>query len=269
MGKTMAERLLARAAGLDDVSAGEIVTATVDVVMMDDALGPTFINKEFTRLGEKFADKSRVVLISDHLTPASNVDQSEMLAQARRFAQRHEIAYYEGCGPCHQVLAEKCYDLPGTLLVGTDSHTVTAGAFGCFGTGIGSTEAIGVLMSGSLWLRVPESIEIVWEGELPRGLMAKDLILRTIKDIGHAGATYQAMELKGSTIQSLSMDERMCISNMTVEAGAKVGLIAADEKTDAYLQAHGNTRAYQKIDSDRMPTIAPAFPALQASWFHR
>lgn len=116
MGKTMAERLLARAAGLDDVSAGEIVTATVDVVMMDDALGPTFINKEFTRLGEKFADKSRVVLISDHLTPASNVDQSEMLAQARRFAQRHEIAYYEGCGPCHQVLAEKCYDLPGTLV---------------------------------------------------------------------------------------------------------------------------------------------------------
>lgn len=250
MGRTMAEKLLAKAAGLEEVSAGELVTARADVVMIDDALGPWFIEKDFVRLGEVFADKERVVVISDHLVPPGNVDQAEMLACCRRFGSKYGLAYYEGQGPCHQVLAENCYDLPGTLLVGTDSHTVTAGAFGCFGTGIGSTESIGVIMTGEIWMRVPESIEFVWEGELPRGVMAKDLVLRAIGDIGHAGATYKVMEFKGSTIRGLPMDERMCISNMTVEAGAKAGLIAADGVTDAYLREYGNKRPYEKLGSD-------------------
>jgi 3-isopropylmalate/(R)-2-methylmalate dehydratase large subunit len=250
MGKTLAEKLLARASGRDSVSAGEIVTAHVDVCMVDDSLGPVFIEKELERLGNRFADKSRVVCISDHLTPSGTTDQAEMVATARRWAEKHGIAYYEGEGPCHQVLGEHCYDLPGTVLVGTDSHTVTAGAFGCFGTGIGSTEAIGVIMMGTIWLRVPETIEVTWNGTLPKGTMAKDIVLRTMKDIGHAGATYKALEYKGSTICDLPMDERMCISNMAVETGAKVGLIAPDEKTDEYLRNHGCTKDYTKLTGD-------------------
>jgi 3-isopropylmalate/(R)-2-methylmalate dehydratase large subunit len=158
---------------------------------------------------------------------------------------------FEGIGPCHQILAEKGFSLPGTLLVGTDSHTCTAGAFGCFGTGIGSTEMLGVLVTGEIWMRVPETINIVWEGELPLGVMAKDIILKTIGDIGHAGATYMSMEFNGSTIRNLSMDERMTISNMAIEAGAKAGLIEPDQKTYDYIKNTSQKTDYEPIISDK------------------
>lgn len=250
MGKTMAEKLLAKASGKTSVSAGDIVIARVDTCMVDDALGPVFIEKELDRLGNPFADKSRVVCIADHLTPSGSVDQAEIVKTARQWAEKHAITYFEGEGPCHQVLAERGYDRPGTLLVGTDSHTVTAGAFGCFGTGIGSTEAVGVIATGEIWLRVPETIAVTWEGELSRGVMAKDVMLRTTKEIGHAGATYLALEFRGGTIRAMEMDERMCLSNMSVETGAKAGLIAPDAVTDAYLRECGCVRPYEKIESD-------------------
>ena len=136
------------------------------------------------------------------------------------------------------------------MQIGVDSHTCTAGAFGCFGTGVGSTEMVGVLATGEIWLRVPESMKITWEGKLGARVMAKDIFLRTIKDVGHAGATYQAMEFCGGAIRDLPIDERMCICNMTVEAGAKAGLIAADEKTEAYLKNIGNTKQYYMLSSD-------------------
>jgi 3-isopropylmalate/(R)-2-methylmalate dehydratase large subunit len=250
MGKTLAEKILARSCGRAEVNAGEIITARVDCLMMDDALGPWFADKPFQALGGKIRNPSAVVVISDHLVPSGNVDQAENVAYARSWSQRYGVDYIEGHGPCHQILGERGYDLPGTVLVGTDSHTCTAGAFGCFGTGIGSTEAAGVLHTGVIWLRVPESILVVWEGDLPAGVMAKDVILRTIKDIGHAGATYMAVECAGSTIRAMPMDERMCISNMAVEAGAKAGLIQADDITARYLENTGQNKPYTVFASD-------------------
>ncbi len=250
MGKTLAEKILAHCSGKGSVSAGDIITAHVDCLMMDDALGPWFVEKPFEELGGKVKTPNNVVVISDHYCPTSNVEHAENVAAARHWSERHGVAYYEGIGPCHQVLAEEGYDMPGTVLVGTDSHTCTAGAFGCFGTGIGSTEAAGVLHTGSIWLRVPESIRIIWDGTLSRRVMPKDLILKTIGDLGHAGATYMAMEFAGSTIRDMEMDGRMCLSNMAVEAGAKAGLIEADEKTLAYIRATGRTYSYQVFRSD-------------------
>lgn len=239
MGKTLAEKILAHCSGQAELSAGNIATIFVDCLMMDDALGPWFVDKPFQELGGVVKNPDNVVVISDHYCPTANVEHAENVAAARRWCERYGIRYFEGEGPCHQVLAENGYDVPGTILVGTDSHTCTAGAFGCFGTGIGSTEAAGVLHTGAIWLRVPESIRIQWSGSFSKRVMAKDLALKTIGDLGHAGATYMSMEFTGSTIRNMSMDERMCISNMAVEAGAKVGLIEADEKTDAYLKRIG------------------------------
>lgn len=250
MGRTLAEKILANCCGRGAVSAGEILTVKVDCLMMDDALGPCFVDKPFQELGGRIKHPDNVVVISDHYCPTANVEHSENVAYARHWCEKYGVAYYESEGPCHQVLAENGYDMPGTILVGTDSHTVTAGAFGCFGTGIGSTEAAGVLHTGTIWLRVPESVKIVWNGRLGGRVMAKDLILKTIGDLGHAGATYMAMEFVGSAIRALPMDERMCISNMSVEAGAKAGLIPADEKTEAYIKATGRTRPYHVFQSD-------------------
>ena len=250
MGKTLAEKILAHTCGRPEVSAGEIVTAFVDCLMMDDALGPWFVDKPFQELGGVIKNPDHVVVISDHLCPSGNVDQAENVAYARRWCEKYNIAYLEGIGPCHQILGEHGYDMPGTLLVGTDSHTCTAGAFGCFGTGIGSTEAAGVLHTGTIWLRVPESFRVAWNGRLPRRVMAKDLILKTIGDVGHDGATYMAMEFVGDTIRTMPMDERMCISNMAVEAGAKAGLIAADDVTEEYLRNTGRKYPYYIFRSD-------------------
>ena len=158
----------------------------------------------------------------------------------RQWAADHNVLnYYEYCGPCHQLMAEHGHVRPGSILVGTDSHTCTGGAFGAFATGIGSTEMAGVLISGQIWLRVPESIRVSWEGTLSHRVMAKDLSLKTIKAVGHSGATYKSIEYCGSTIDAMIMDERMCLSNMAVEMGAKVGLIAADRETFSFLEEHG------------------------------
>ena len=241
MGMTMAEKIIARASGKSTVTPGEFVWANIDTAMMDDLLGPrVVIAAEITKLGNKVWDKEKVVIISDHYSPAANITQAEILQFTRNWAKDYDISkYYEGLGPCHQILAEKGFDIPGTLMVGTDSHTTTAGAFGCFGTGIGSTEMLGVLVSGQIWLRVPETILFIWSGKLNAGVYAKDIILRTIKEIGQAGATYKVMEFAGECISSLSVDARMTITNMAVEAGAKTGLMAPDDKVFAYLSAIG------------------------------
>jgi 3-isopropylmalate/(R)-2-methylmalate dehydratase large subunit len=251
MGKTLAEKILARCAGQEEVFPGDTITANVDCAMLDDTLGPRYVEEGLQKLGGKIWDKGKVILIADHNAPPGTIAQSNIIALTREWSRRYGIErYYEEWGPCHQVLAETGCDLPGTLLVGVDSHSVTAGAFGCFGTGIGSTEMAGVLATGTIWLRVPESMKIIWEGHLPPGVMAKDLFLRTIRDVGHAGATYQVMEFCGSAISRLSMDERMCICNMTVECGAKAGLIMPDEKTAEYLEEIGNEKPYYMMQSD-------------------
>ncbi|EAX46368.1 homoaconitate hydratase family protein [Thermosinus carboxydivorans Nor1] len=255
MGMTMAEKIIARAANKRQVKPGEFVWANVDTAMMDDLLGPRVVIAEhIKRLGDQIWDKEKVVIISDHYSPAANITQAEILQFTRNWAKEYGInKYYEGLGPCHQVLAEKGFDIPGTLMVGTDSHTTTAGAFGCFGTGIGSTEMLGVLVSGQIWLRVPETMLFVWHGKLQQGVYAKDIILRTIKEIGQAGATYKVMEFAGSCIENLSVDERMTIANMAVEAGAKTGLMAPDDKVFAYLESIGapkGTPLYSDPDAE-------------------
>lgn len=255
MGMTLAEKILARASGKESVSAGDIVVAKVDCAMMDDILGPRIVEdaiKDFP-YDLKLWDKDKVALICDHYAPSGTIHQADIVAYTRDWAKRFglgEANYFEGIGPCHQILAENGFSLPGTVQVGTDSHTCTAGAFGCLGTGIGSTEMAGVLYTGEIWMRVPETILYKWEGKLPEGVMAKDIILRSIGDTGHAGATYMSMEFTGDTIVDLPMDERMCISNMAIEAGAKCGLIPPDEKTDDYLDEHGCTKAYEKCLPD-------------------
>lgn len=251
MGQTMAEKILGRCGGSPDAKAGDIVMAQVDCAMMDDILGPRILDGTFRELGGTIRYPDKVVLICDHYVPAATIQQADIVADTRAWARAHGlIHYFEGEGPCHQVLAEHGFSLPGTLQVGTDSHTCTAGAFGCFGTGIGSTEMVGVLTTGEIWLRVPESLQIRWEGQLPKRVMAKDMILKTIGGVGHAGATYLAMEFTGETVRALPMDERMCLSNMAVEAGAKAGLIAADQTTEAYLHRHGCTAPFRPVYSD-------------------
>jgi 3-isopropylmalate/(R)-2-methylmalate dehydratase large subunit len=259
MGMTMAEKIIAKAAKKSTVRPGDFVWANVDTAMMDDLLGPrVVIADHIKKLGNRVWDQTKVVIISDHYSPAANITQAEILQFTRNWSKEYGISqYFEGLGPCHQVLAEKGFDIPGTLMVGTDSHTTTAGAFGCFGTGIGSTEMLGVLVSGQIWLRVPETMRFVWNGQLQTGVYAKDLILRTIKEIGQAGATYKVMEFAGSCIASLSVDERMTITNMAVEAGAKTGLIAPDEKVFDYLTAIGapkGTPLYSDLDAEYSET---------------
>lgn len=241
MSMTMAEKIIARAACKGTVKPGEFIWVDVDTAMMDDLLGPrVVIAEQIKKLGNQIWDKDKVVIISDHYAPAANITQAEILQFTRNWAREYGVMkYFEGIGPCHQILAEKGFDIPGTLLVGTDSHTCTAGAFGCFGTGIGSTEMLGVLVSGQIWLRVPETIRIIWNGTLQAGVYAKDLVLKTIGRLGQAGATYKVMEFAGTCIEELSVEARMTLCNMAVEAGAKTGLVAPDEKVFAYLKEIG------------------------------
>ena len=241
MGKTMSEKLLAMAAGQKEVAAGDIVWVNVDKAMMDDILGPRVqIAEKLEELNCEIWDPNKVMVISDHYTPPASIQQAEIVKFTRDWAKAHGICdYYEFVGPCHQNMVENGHILPGTLVVGTDSHTCMGGAFGAFATGIGSTEMLSVLVTGQIWLKVPQTIRINCEGQLPRHVYAKDIALELTRRIGHAGATYQAIEYHGDTIAALSMDERMAITNMAVECGAKTGLMQPDEKAVQYLRQRG------------------------------
>ena len=193
MGQTMSEKILARAAGRKNVKPGEILWVNVDRAMMDDILGPRVeIAKHMKEIKDEVWDKEKVVIISDHYTPPASIKQAEIVKFTRDWAKEHGIGnYFEFVGPCHQIMAEHGFVRPGTVIVGTDSHTCMGGAMGAFATGIGSTEMMGVLIKGQIWMRVPETIRVVWDGSLPSGVMAKDISLKTIGVIGHAGATYK------------------------------------------------------------------------------
>lgn len=240
MGKTMSEKILARAAGQESVTAGDIVWVNVDRAMMDDILGPRIeIADGMREIRDEIWAPDKVVIISDHYTPPANEKQAEIVKFTREWAIAHGVnQYYEFQGPCHQIMVETGNVKPGTVVLGTDSHTCMGGALGAFASGVGSTEMMGILLTGQTWLRVPETIQVNWSGKLPKGVMAKDIALATIGRIGHAGATYKAVEYVGETVKGLSIDERLCISNMAVEMGAKVGLMEPDEKTLEYLMAH-------------------------------
>lgn len=252
MGQTMSEKILARASGNDSVKPGEIVWVDVDRAMMDDILGPRVeIAAHMKEIRDEVWDRDKVVVISDHYTPPASIKQAEIVKFTREWSKEHGIDnYFEFAGPCHQIMAERGFISPGTVVVGTDSHTCMGGALGAFATGIGSTEMLGVLLKGQIWMRVPETIRVIWNGTLQPGVMAKDLSLMTIGTIGHAGATYKAIEYAGTAIENLMIDERMAITNMAVEMGAKAGLIAPDEKTRKYLEEIGAEGGDFSLKSD-------------------
>ena len=252
MGMTLTEKILAKASGNTSAKAGEILWVKVDKAMMDDILGPRVeIAEKMKELNAEVWDSDKVVVISDHYTPPANAIQAEIVKFTREWAVEYNIDnYFEYVGPCHQIMVENGFALPGQVVVGTDSHTCMYGALGAFSTGIGSTEMLGVLVTGEIWLKVPETIKVEWEGKLGKGVMAKDIILKTIGVIGHAGATYKAVEYVGDTISDLNMDERMVITNMAVEKGAKNGIIHADDKTIKYLDDRGFKGNYDVFSSD-------------------
>jgi 3-isopropylmalate/(R)-2-methylmalate dehydratase large subunit len=240
MSMTLAEKLIANAAGLETVSPGDIVTCQVDLAMMHDSSGPRRVQPMLDRLGAPIWDPSKVVLISDHFTPATDPASAAILDLTRTWAQRNGVEnFYDMEGICHIMLPERGHLRPGMFAVGADSHSTTGGAFGAFMIGIGATELAGVLVSGEIWVRVPATIRIAWTGRLMPGVAAKDMMLSLCGSLGMSGANYRAVEYTGSAVQALSMAERMVLSNMAAELGAKAGLVAPDEVTIAALQKTG------------------------------
>ena len=248
----LAEKILARASGREEVKPGEIVQARVDVAMANEITGPLAI-KSFREIGvSKVWDRERIVLIQDHQVPADTVKSAELHRIMRRFAEEQSIRFFYDVGlggVCHQVMVEEGHALPGDLIVGADSHTCTYGALGAFATGIGSTEMAAVFATGEIWLRVPSTIKVNFEGFFREYVTAKDLILYVIGLIGASGATYKAVEFTGPTISRLSIGERMTLCNMTVEMGAKTGLINPDGKTLGYVEKLAK-RPFEPLRSD-------------------
>lgn len=240
MAMTLAEKIIAKAAGQDSVRAGEIVTCDVDLAMIHDSGGPRRVKPVLERLGVKVWDAKKVVVISDHFVPAVDQQSAAILKLTRDWVKDQEIeGFYDQQGICHVVLPERGHLKPGMFVVGGDSHSPTGGAFGCYMFGVGATDMAGVLVTGETWIRVPETIRIDWTGALPHGSSAKDMMLKLCATLGMDGGDYQAVEYTGSTIAGLSMTERMTMSNMAAELGAQAGLIAADGTTADYIRAAG------------------------------
>lgn len=235
---TLIEKILRRNTGKKDAKPGDIVTAKVDRVMVHDIFIP-FVADKFEEMGfTKVWDPDRMVLVYDHMVPASQVDDVRHFHRGDAFARKYGIKnVHRTDGIGHQLMAEK-YVQPGDVVFGTDSHTVTYGALGAFSTGIGYTEMAGILGTGELWLRVPETIRVNIQGTLPENVTSKDVILTVIGDISASGATYQSLEFAGSTVDRMSVASRLTMSNMTVEAGAKCGLCYPNRETLHFTDAH-------------------------------
>lgn len=234
MAHTLIEKVIGNKVG-HEVQPGDIVTVDVDWCMIDDIMVP-FCVKKFEEMGfEKVYDPERIVLIYDHFLPATQQDDSRHFREGDAFAEKYGIKHvHRTDGICHQLMTEAGYVKPGDIAFGTDSHTVTYGCVGAFSTGIGYTEMAGILGTGKLWIKVPESIKVVIDGKLNDNVSSKDVILKVIGDLTASGATYQSLEFSGSTIDEMSVASRMTMSNMAVEAGAKCGIFAPDEKTCEY-----------------------------------
>lgn len=234
MAHTLIEKIIGNKVG-HEVKPGDIVTADVDWCMIDDIMVPFAVQK-FEEMGfTKVWDPDKVVLIYDHFLPATQTDDSRHFREGDAFAEKYGLKnVHRTDGICHQLMTEAGYVKPGDIAFGTDSHTVTYGCVGAFSTGIGYTEMAGILGTGQLWMKVPESIKVVVDGVLPSNVTSKDVILRIIGDLTASGATYQSLEFSGSCIDAMSVASRMTMSNMAVEAGAKCGVFAPDEKTCEY-----------------------------------
>ncbi len=249
MGKTLAEKILSQKSG-SDARSGDIVIAQVDLVFAQDTTGPLTIRQFQAGDFERLANPQKTALFLDHAAPSPNLSISDDHRLLRQFAEQTGCLIYDvGGGICHQIVAESLAK-PGDVIVGADSHTVTAGGLGAFATGMGSSDVAVIFALGKTWFRVPESIKIVLSGKFTRGVGAKDLALRLIGDIGADGATYKALEFGGDGVKNLSLSSRFTVANMAVEAGAKVGLFPADSTTRDYLRSQGRGDHYQPLSAD-------------------
>jgi 3-isopropylmalate/(R)-2-methylmalate dehydratase large subunit len=235
---TVSEKILSRASGQEKTRAGEIVKAEVDIAMMPDLTTILAINAMKEMGFKRVWDIDKVVIVLDHVAPASTLLAATVHRDIRKFAREQGLKYlYDvDSGVCHQVLPEKGHVKPGYLVIGADSHTCTHGAFGAFATGVGSTDMGAIIATGKTWLKVPETIRVEVEGKLPEHVAPKDLILYTAGQIGADGATYNALEFGGSTISNMSVSGRMTLCNMAIEMGGKTGIVEPDEKTFDFLK---------------------------------
>lgn len=258
MGMTIVEKILAQHAGVKTVTPGEIVEIGIDLAMTHDALGAHTVAR-FKELGiAKVWDASRIVVVPDHYVPNKDVDVAKKCLHLKRFVRQQAIEnYYEvgKGGIAHQVLIEKGHVLPGMTVVGTDSHTTTYGAMGAFATGIGVDEMAVVFKTGSLWERVPGTLKVEVSGALAEPLVAKDLMLLILKKLGTSGALWQTIQYTGPTISELSIDSRITLTNMAVEAGATNGIIEPDEKVAAYLSSRTD-KDFELVKGDEAAEFA-------------
>jgi len=237
MGATIIEKIIARNIGVDCVKPGQIVTVNVDRVMIHDIFIP-FVADKFEEMGfTKLWDADKVVLIYDHLVPASQLDDARHFKAGNAFAEKYGMKHvHRSDGICHQLMTEAGYVKPGHIVFGTDSHTTTYGCVGAFSSGIGYTEMASILGTGTMWVRVPETIKVHISGKLAHNVTSKDIILTLIGDLGADGATYKALEFSGDTVEEMTVASRMTMANMAIEAGAKCALFTPDAKTAEYCE---------------------------------
>ena len=242
MSMTMTQKIIAAHCGKETVTPGEIVLANTDLVLGNDITAPVAVNEFEKAACDKVFDKSKVVLVLDHFVPNKDIKAAEQSKQIREFARRHDIEHFFDVGQTgveHALLPEKGLVTAGDLVIGADSHTCTYGALGAFSTGVGSTDMAAAMASGKVWLRVPEAIKVVLHGAFKKYVSGKDVVLHLIGMIGVDGALYQSLEFVGEGVRSLTIDDRLCVCNMAIEAGAKNGIFPVDEQTVTYLKDHG------------------------------
>ncbi|XQW83551.1 3-isopropylmalate dehydratase large subunit [Thalassotalea piscium] len=246
--QTLAQKIIAKASGKSHVTPGEIVTCKLDLVLMHDSSGPRRVKSRLEELGAKVFDPSKVVLVSDHFVPATDPESAEILALTRRWANENLITnFYDMQGICHVMLPQQGHLKPGMFIVGGDSHSPTGGAFGTFMVGIGATEMTGVLATGEIWIKVPETIRINITGKLQLGCSAKDIMLHLCAKLG-MNNNYKVMEFAGETVTNMSMYERMVLCNMSAELGGKTGIVEADQQTVDWIINTGATVADDALE---------------------
>ena len=252
MSMTITEKILAKHAGKESVEPGKLINAKIDTVMCHDVTTTPAIDMLEKADMDKVFDPDKIVITPDHFIPNKDIKSAEMVNRIRKWAKKHKIKKFYDIGKhgvCHAILPEQGHVIPGMTIVAGDSHTCTHGALGAFSTGVGSTDIAAAISTGELWFKVPETIKFVINGKLAKGVYSKDIILTIIRDIGVDGALYKAMEFTGSTISDLSIEARMTITNMAIEAGGKSGIIEPDEKTLEYVKARTKEN-FEVIKSD-------------------
>lgn len=253
MGMTMTQKILAKHAGLESVTAGQLIEANVDLTLANDITGPVAI-REMEKAGfDKVFDNTKIALVMDHFAPNKDIKSAEQCLECREFSKKYNIVNFFDVGAMgieHALLPEKGLTAPGELIIGADSHTCTYGGIGAFATGMGSTDIAAGMALGETWIKVPPTIRVNINGQMPKWLRGKDLMLLLIKTIGVDGALYKALEFGGSVIDALPVEGRLTMANMAIEAGGKVGLFAVGELTRQYCAEHGRPGVTMSLAAD-------------------